>query len=137
MAMNLSSPVSASSSSAKDPIASKGSGKLIASGKSDAKERRNSKLDAASTSQVRLQDAYLGVLMDGVAGKPAATDERNYGNFPNLNHGAIMRKKLQGNLLHPEIQKFQGIQKLKTRNGHIIYICLQLLYFTWKKTVRS
>ena len=75
MAMNLSSTVSASSSSAKDLIASKGLGKLVASGKPDARERRNSKPDAASSSQVRLQDAYLGGLMDGVAVKPTATDE--------------------------------------------------------------
>ena len=73
--MNLSSTVSASSSSAKDLIASEGLGKLIASGKPDARERRISKPDEASSSQVRLQDAYLGGLMDRVAGKLAATDE--------------------------------------------------------------
>ena len=41
----------------------------------DARERRNSKLDAASSSEGRLKDAYLGGLMDRVAGKPAATDK--------------------------------------------------------------
>ena len=74
-AMNLSSTVLASSSSAKDPIASKGPGKLRASGKPDARERRNSKPDAAESSQGRLKDAHLGGLMDRVAGKPASTDK--------------------------------------------------------------
>ena len=62
--MNLSSTVSASSSSAKDPIASKSLGILRVSGKPDARERRNSKPDAASSSQGRLKDAHLGGLMD-------------------------------------------------------------------------
>ena len=61
---NLSSTVPASSSSAKDQIASKSSGKLIASGKLESRERRNSKPDAASSSQVKLQDAHLGGLME-------------------------------------------------------------------------
>ena len=73
--MNLSSTVSASSSSGKDPIASKSPGILRVSGKPDARGRRNSKPDAASSSQGRLKDAYLGGLMDRVAGKPAATDK--------------------------------------------------------------
>ena len=75
MGMNLSSIVSASSSSAKDPIASKSPGILRVSGKPDARERRNSKPDPASSSQGRLKDAYLGGLMDRVAVKLAATDK--------------------------------------------------------------
>ena len=75
MAMNPSSTVSASFSSAKDPIASKSLGILRASGKPDARERRNSKPDAAPSSQVRLQDAHLGGWMDRVAGKLAATEK--------------------------------------------------------------
>ena len=63
-AMNVSSHVPTSSSSAKSPIASKGPGKLTATGKPESRMRRNSKSDAASSSQVRLQDAYLGGLMD-------------------------------------------------------------------------
>ena len=74
-AMNMSSTVSASSSSAKDPIASKSPGILRVSGKPDARERRNAKPDAASSSQGSLKDAYLGGLMDRVARKPAATDK--------------------------------------------------------------
>ena len=74
-AMSLSSTVPACSSSAKDPIASRGPGNLIASKEPESRVRRNSKPDAASSSQVRLQDAYLGGLMDKLAWKPVATDE--------------------------------------------------------------
>ena len=75
LAMNLSSTVSASSSSTTDLIASKGPGELIASGKPDANKRRNPKPDASSSSQVRLQDANFGGLMDKVVGKAAATED--------------------------------------------------------------
>ena len=58
------------------PITSKSPGILTAStGKPDARVRRNSKPDAASSSQGRLKDAYLGGLMAEVAVKLAATDE--------------------------------------------------------------
>ena len=73
--MNLSSTFSASSLSTKDPIASKNLVVLRVSGKPEARERRNSKPDAASSSQGRLKDAHLGGLIDRVAGKPAATDK--------------------------------------------------------------
>ena len=39
--------------------------------------RRNSKSDAASCSQARLQDAYLGGLMDTATGKPVAPYEES------------------------------------------------------------
>ena len=63
-AMNLSSPVPTSSSSAKSLIASKSPGILTATEKPESRMRRNSKYDAVSSSQARLQDAYLGGLMD-------------------------------------------------------------------------
>ena len=56
-AMNLSSHVPTSSTSAISPIASKGPGILKATGKPESMMRRNSKSDAALSSQVRLQDA--------------------------------------------------------------------------------
>ena len=75
-AMNVTSTVSTSSSSVNHPIASKSPGILNAStGKPDARARRNSKPDAASSSQGRLKGAYLGGLMDRVAGKPTGTDK--------------------------------------------------------------
>ena len=74
-AMNLTSTVSTSSSSVKDPIASKSPGDTQSFRKSGARARRNSKTDAAWSSQGRLKDAYFGGLMVGVARKPAATDK--------------------------------------------------------------
>ena len=76
LAMNLTSNVSTSSSSVNHPIALKSPGILKASaGQPDARTRRNSKPDAASSSQGRLKDAYLGGLMVEVAEKLAATDK--------------------------------------------------------------
>ena len=75
--MNLSSHVPTSSSSAKSPIASKSPEILVATGKPESRTRRNSKSDAASSSQVRLQDAYLGRLMDTAAGTLVATGEES------------------------------------------------------------
>ena len=58
------------------PIASKSPGVLTAStGEPDARARRNSKPDAASSSQGRMKDAYLGGLMAEVAEKLAAMDK--------------------------------------------------------------
>ena len=74
-AMNLSSHVPTSSSSAKSPIASKSPEILIASGKPGSRMRRNSKSDAASSSQARLQDACLGGLMATATGKLVATKD--------------------------------------------------------------
>ena len=71
-AMNLSSHVPTSSSSAKSLIASQSPGTLIAWGKPESKMRINSKSDAASSSQARLKDAYLGGLMDTATGKLVA-----------------------------------------------------------------
>ena len=75
--MNLSSHVPVSSSSAENPIASNGPGILKATGKPESRKRRNSKSDAASSSQARLQDAYLGGLMDTATEKLVATKEES------------------------------------------------------------
>ena len=71
--MNQSSRVPTSTSSATSPIASKGPVILIATVKPESRMRRNSKSDAASSSQVRLQDAYLGGLMYTATGKLIAS----------------------------------------------------------------
>ena len=63
-AMNLSSSVPASSSSAKNPITSSNPGKLMAAGRTASRTRRNSKPDEAPSSQVKLKDVYLSGLMD-------------------------------------------------------------------------
>ena len=80
-AMNLSSHVPTSSSSAKSPIASKSLGILTAStGNLTRGQEEIQKPDAASSSQARLQDAYLGRLMDTATGKPVATKEEESGD---------------------------------------------------------
>ena len=61
----------------KSPIASNSPGTLTATGKPESSMRRNSKSDAASSSQVRLQDAYFGGLMDTSTGKLVATKEES------------------------------------------------------------
>ena len=71
--MNLSSHVPASCSTAKIPIASKSLGILTATGKPESRMRRNSKSDAASSSQVKLKDAYIGGLMSEVRGSSGET----------------------------------------------------------------
>ena len=108
-AMNLASHVPTSSSSAKCPIASKGPGILTATGKPESRMRRNSKSDAASSSQVRLQDAYRGGLMEAATGKLAAMfSSRNVepGNqfknsiFKNASPSNLGRSLLEGNKDH-------------------------------------
>ena len=76
-AMNLSSHVPTSSSSAKSQIASKCPVIVIATWKPESRMRRNSKSDAASSSQARLKHAYLGGLMDTATEKPVATKEES------------------------------------------------------------
>ena len=78
-AVNLSSHVPTSLSSVKSPIASKSPEILIGTEKPECRMRMriNSKSDAASNSQGRLQAAYLGGLMDTAAVKPVATEEES------------------------------------------------------------
>ena len=59
-------------------------------GKLDARARRNSETDAASSCQGRLKDAYLGGLVVEVARQIKVG---KHGSFLNLNHGAFTRKK--------------------------------------------
>ena len=77
-AMNLSSIVPTSSSSATSPIASKRPRMPIVSVKPDSRMRINpNSFDAASTSHVRLQDAYLRGLMETATERPVASGEES------------------------------------------------------------
>ena len=122
-AMNLSSHVPTSSSSAESPIASKSLGILTATEKLESRMRRNSKSDTASSSQVRLQDAYLGRLIDTAMVKlvriwnPEPSSRRS--------DDRLLIKQLLGNPMHPVNQTTREIQKLKEKNGHTICVCLQ------------
>ena len=73
----------------KSPIASKSPGILTAQGKPESRMRGNSESDAASSSQARLKDAYLGGLMDTATGKPVATKEESRdGDLPESETGS-------------------------------------------------
>ena len=69
--------VAKSQSTAMKLSSHKSPGILIATGRHQNRMRRISKSDAASSSQVPLEDAHLGVLMDTATGKPVATKEES------------------------------------------------------------
>ena len=69
--------VAKSESTAMNLSSHKSPGILIATGKLESRMRRISKSDAASSYQVRLQDAYLGGLMDTATRKLVATKEES------------------------------------------------------------
>ena len=91
--------------------------------------RRNSNSDAASSSQVKLQDAYLGGLMDKATVKLVATEEESGDvdlsesetwsfHEEEVTGRPVADKQLQGNLEHPANQETRKTQKLKEKNGH-------------------
>ena len=68
--------IATSSCAASSPIASKSPGMPIASEKTDSRMSvEPSSFDAASTSQVRLKDAYIGGLMERQRGDPSHQEE--------------------------------------------------------------
>ena len=70
--------IATSSSAASSPIASKSPGMPIDSWKPDSSiSVEPSSLDAASTSQVRLEDAHLGGLMEKQRGDPSHHEEED------------------------------------------------------------
>ena len=76
-AMNLSSFIATSSSTASSPIASKS--RETASGENHIRMSINpNSFDAASTSQVRQKDAYIGGLMNTATEKPVASRRRKF-----------------------------------------------------------
>ena len=86
-----------SSSAASSPIASKSPGMPTASGKPDSRMSvEPSSLDAASTSQVRLKDAYLGGLMEGQRETPSHPEEEYSEDsvILRLEHGTTKRNLL-------------------------------------------
>ena len=68
--------IATSSSAASSPLASKSPGMSIASGKPDSRMSvEPNSIDATSTSQVRLKDAYFGGLMEEQRGDPSHQEE--------------------------------------------------------------
>ena len=106
-AMNLTSTAQTSSSSV-----DRSPGILNATGKPESRMRRNSKLHAASSSQGRLKDAYLGGLVVEVAGKPAATDKSQESwDFPESESLGDHEIELTGKLVASRIQDNSGNSK--------------------------
>ena len=121
-------------------------GILKAMGKPESRMRRNSKSDAASSSQVRLQDAYLGRLMDTATGKAVATkresgdvdlSESETGSEEFVTGKPIAYKTVAVNPMHPVNQTTREVQKLKGQSGHSIYTCLQSQSTMRKQSSRS
>ena len=125
MAMNLTSTVSTSSLSVNHPIASRSLGILKAStGKPEARARRNSKPDAASSSQGRLKDAYLGGLMAGVAEKPAATEKSQESWEVSLEpeSWSYHEREVTEKPVASRNSEIQIFLKLEAGNGHTIFM---------------
>ena len=86
--------VATSSSAASSSIASKSPGMPIASGRPDSKMRiEPSSFDAASTSPMRLKDAYFGGLMEEQRGDPSHQEEENSEDSDNLAAGTWYYKR--------------------------------------------
>ena len=117
MAMNLTSHVSTSFPSVNHPISSKSPERLKAStGKPDARARRNSKPDAASSSQGRLKDAYLGGSMAEVAEQSAATDKNQESlEFSASESWSSHQKEVTGKLVASRNSENQGNSKAGSR----------------------
>ena len=82
-AMNLSSSITTSFSTASSPTASKSPVMLTASGKPDSRMSvEPNSFDAASTSQVRLKDAYLGGLKEKQRRNPSHQEDSEDSNNP-------------------------------------------------------
>ena len=123
-AMNLSSHVATGSSSAKSLIASKSSGKLTATRKPESRMRRNSKSDAASSSQARLEDACVGGLIDTATVKHVATKEKSGDVDLSVTESEDVTGKPVG-------KPYASSKADWTRlDGHTIYTCLQPQFIT-------
>ena len=127
-AMNLSSFVATSSSTASSPIASKSPWMPIASGEPDSRMSvEPSSFDAASTSQVRLKDAYLGGLVEKQRGDPSHQEEEDSEDYDNPEGGTWYYKgepvtqnsEAWENLLHtePVLQLTKKVKRIQKRHG--------------------
>ena len=133
--MNLSSSIAASSSTASSPIASKSPGILTASVKPESRMSINpSSFDAASTSQVRLKDAYFGGLMEKPRRNASHQEEESedsdnpeaeiwYYKGKQVTGKPLPRTVMLGsNPLHtePVLQLMRKVKRIQKRHGNII-----------------
>ena len=133
-AMHLSSPIATSSSSASSPIGCKSLGIPIASVKPDSRMGNSNAFDAASTSQVRLQDAYIGGSMGKQRGNPSQQEEEDSEDSDNPEiwyYNKLRREplpktvKLGSNPLHTE-PVLQLIRKVKKDTEATWRHCFQI-----------
>ena len=123
-AMNLSSPIATSSSSASSSIACESLGMPIASRKPDSRMGNSNAFDAALTSQVRLQDAYIGGSIGKQRGNQSQQEEEDSEDSDNNEiwyYNKLRREplpktvKLGGNPMHTK-PALQLIRKVKKRH---------------------
>ena len=116
------------SSTASSPIAPKSPGMPIASGKPDSRMSiESSSFNAASTSQVRLKNAYLGGLMEEQWRDPSKQEEEHSEDSDNPAAGSwyyqgepVAQKIVCGRtLLHtePVLQLTRKVKRVRKRHG--------------------
>ena len=147
--MNMFSDLVASSSSAaSSPIASKSLGMSGASGKLGSKMNLEaSSFDAASASQVRLKDAYLGGLKEKSSSKTCRMRTKKL-MILNLSRGVtsllleltkLVGDHMQEKQQNPSLQRFRKVNKSRKRQGTIVFnyrypqINLRMLFFLWSR----
>ena len=140
--MNISSCIATSSSTASSPIASESPG-MPASGKPDSWMSIDpNSFQAASTSEVRLKDAYLGGLMEDQRGNPSHKEEEIPKTLTFLRRRPGTTKedlflkitKLGGNPLHtePALQFTRKVKRTQKRRGTSISTYRRTQHTTWK-----
>ena len=145
--MNMSSYfIATSSSAALSPIASKSLGMPIASGRPDSKMSvEPSSFDAASTSQERLKDAYLGWLMEEQRGDLShLKEEENSEDSDNPAAGTwnykeepvAQNNKAWWNPLHtePVLQLTGKAKRIRKRHGTTAFKYRRTHRTTWKSS---
>ena len=146
--MNMSSYFIATSfSAASSPITSKNAGMPTAPGKADSKMTVDpNSFDAASTSQVRLKDAYLGGLMGKQRGDPSHQEEEDSEESDNPEAGTRYYKGKQVTVepvaqnseawvqLHtePVLQLTRKVKRIQKRHGTTTSKYLQTHPIIWK-----
>ena len=121
---------------------------LTATGKPESRMRRNSKSDAASSSQVKLQDAYLGGLMDKATGKLVATKEESGTvdlsesetwsfHEEEVTGKTVAYKTVTGKPGASSKSENSGNPKAERKNGFTIYTFLQPQCLTRMQSSRS
>ena len=141
--MNVSSFLATSSSAASSLIVSESPGTSGASGRPGSRMNiAASSFNAASTSQVRLKDAYLGGLMEEQRRDPSHQEEENSedsdnpaaGTWYSTGEPVAQDNKAWGNPLHtePVLQLTRKVERIRKPHGTTICIYRRTHRTTWK-----